>query len=137
MTVRRLFVEKRQGFFDIPAQQLCDDLTETFRLTGLKVVRIINRYDIEGLSDEEYEKVKSVVFSEPPVDVVYEEKLPHFPNSRVFAMEYLPGQYDVTADSAAQCVQLVTAKERPEIRTARVIVIVGDVDRETFDEIKA
>ena len=137
MTVRRLFVEKRQGFFDIPAQQLCDDLTETFRLTGLKAVRIINRYDIEGLSDEEYEKVKSVVFSEPPVDVVYEEKLPHFPNSRVFAMEYLPGQYDVTADSAAQCVQLVTAKERPEIRTARVIVIVGDVDRETFDEIKA
>ena len=135
--VRRIFVEKRQGFFDIPAQQLCDDLTETFRLTELKAVRIINRYDIEGLSDEEYEKVKSVVFSEPPVDVVYEEKLPHFPNSRMFAMEYLPGQYDVTADSAAQCVQLVTAKERPVIRTARVIVIVGDVDRETFEKIKS
>jgi len=137
MSVRRIFVEKRQGFFDIPAQQLCDDLTETFRLTDLKAVRIINRYDIEGLSDEEYEKVKSVVFSEPPVDVVYEEKLPHFSNSRMFAMEYLPGQYDVTADSAAQCVQLVTAKERPVIRTARVIVIVGDVDRETFEKIKA
>ena len=137
MTVRRIFVEKRQGFFDIPAQQLCDDLTETFRLTELKAVRIITRYDIEGLSDEEFEKVKSVVFSEPPVDVVYEEKLPHFPNSRMFAMEYLPGQYDVTADSAAQCVQLVTAKERPVIRTARVIVIVGDVDRETFEKIKA
>ncbi|MDY6350441.1 MAG: phosphoribosylformylglycinamidine synthase, partial [Selenomonas sp.] len=135
--VRRIFVEKRQGFFDIPAQQLCDDLTETFRLTELKAVRIITRYDIEGLSDEEYEKVKSVVFSEPPVDVVYEEKLPHFPNSRMFAMEYLPGQYDVTADSAAQCVQLVTAKERPVIRTARVIVIVGDVDRETFEKIKS
>ena len=137
MSVRRIFVEKRQGFFDIPAQQLCDDLTETFRLTDLKAVRIINRYDIEGLSDEEYEKVKSVVFAEPPVDVVYEEKLPHFSNSRMFAMEYLPGQYDVTADSAAQCVQLVTAKERPVIRTARVIVIVGDVDRETFEKIKA
>ena len=135
--VRRIFVEKRQGFFDIPAQQLCDDLTETFRLTELKAVRIITRYDIEGLSDEEYEKVKSVVFSEPPVDVVYEEKLPHFPNSRMFAMEYLPGQYDVTADSAAQCVQLVTAKERPVIRTARIIVIVGDVDRETFEKIKS
>ena len=136
MTVRRIFVEKRQGFFDIPAQQLCSDLKETFRLEELKAVRIIKRYDIEGLSDEEYAAVKSVVFSEPPVDVVYEEKLPHFPNSRVFAVEYLPGQYDQTADSAAQCVQLVTQKERPQIATARVIVIVGDVSREDFNKIK-
>jgi phosphoribosylformylglycinamidine synthase len=137
MTVRRIFVEKRQGFFDIPAQQLCDDLKETFRLDELKAVRIITRYDIEGLSDEEYAAVKSVVFSEPPVDVVYEEKLPHFANSRMFAVEYLPGQYDQTADSAAQCVQLVTQKERPQIATARVIVIVGDVDLDTFNKIKA
>ena len=92
---------------------------------------------IEGLSDEEYAAVKSVVFSEPPVDVVYEEKLPNFPNSRMFAVEYLPGQYDQTADSAAQCVQLVTQKERPQIATARVIVIVGDIDRDTFAKIKA
>ena len=137
MTVRRIFVEKRQGFFDIPAQQLCDDLKETFRLDELKAVRIITRYDIEGLSDEEYAAVKSVVFSEPPVDVVYEEKLPHFANSRLFAVEYLPGQYDQTADSAAQCVQLVTQKDRPQIATARVIVIVGDVDMDTFNKIKA
>ncbi|SFT49454.1 phosphoribosylformylglycinamidine synthase [Selenomonas sp. GACV-9] len=136
MTVRRIFVEKRQGFFDIPAQQLCSDLKETFHLEELKAVRIIKRYDIEGLSDEEYAAVKSVVFAEPPVDVVYEEKLPHFPNSRTFAVEYLPGQYDQTADSAAQCVQLVTQKERPQIATARVIVIVGDVSREDFAKIK-
>ena len=136
MTVRRIFVEKRQGFFDIPAQQLCSDLKETFRLEELKAVRIINRYDVEGLSDEEYAAVKSVVFSEPPVDVVYEEKLPNFPNSRMFAVEYLPGQYDQTADSAAQCVQLVSQKERPQIATARVIVIVGDVSREDFAKIK-
>ena len=136
MTVRRIFVEKRQGFFDIPAQQLCEDLVESFGLTGLKAVRLINRYDIEGLSDEEYAQTKSVVFSEPPVDVVYEEKLPEFPNSRMFAVEYLPGQYDQTADSAAQCVQLVTQKERPEIATARVVVLVGSIDDETFAEIK-
>ena len=136
MTVRRIFVEKRQGFFDIPAQQLCSDLKETFHLEELKAVRIIKRYDIEGLSDEEYAAVKSVVFAEPPVDVVYEEKLPHFSNSRTFAVEYLPGQYDQTADSAAQCVQLVTQKERPRIATARVIVIVGDVSREDFAKIK-
>ena len=137
MTVRRIFVEKRQGFFDIPAQQLCDDLIETFRLTELKAVRIINRYDIEGLSDDEYQKVKNVVFAEPPVDTVYEEKLPKFPNSRMFAIEYLPGQFDQAADSAAQCVQLVTQRERPAIRTARCIVIVGDVPREVFLKIKA
>ena len=136
MTVRRIFVEKRQGFYDIPAQQLCDDLTETFRLTHLKAVRIINRYDVEGLTDEEYARVRNVVFSEPPVDVVYEEKLPEFPNSRMFAVEYLPGQYDQRADSAAQCVQLVTQKERPRIATAQVIVLVGDVDDDSFRKIK-
>ena len=135
MTVRRIFVEKRQGF-DIPAQQLCDDLKETFHLDGLEAVRIINRYDIEGLSDEEYEKVKFVVFAEAPVDKVYEEKLPAFKDSRMFAVEYLPGQYDQTADSAAQCVQLVTQKERPQIATARVIVLTGTVDDKALQEIK-
>jgi len=137
MTVRRIYVEKRQGFYDIPAQQLCADLMESFRLTGLRAVRLFNRYDIEGLSDEEYATVKSVVFSEPPVDVVYEESLPNFSNSRVFAAEYLPGQYDQTADSAAQCVQLVTQKERPVIATARVVVLVGDIDDATFAKIKS
>ena len=135
MTVRRIFVEKRQGF-DIPAQQLCDDLKETFHLDGIEAVRIINRYDIEGLSDEEYEKVKFVVFAEAPVDKVYEEMLPAFKDSRMFAVEYLPGQYDQTADSAAQCVQLVTQKERPQIATARVIVLTGKVDDETLQKIK-
>ena len=135
MTVRRIFVEKRQGF-DIPAQQLCDDLKETFHLDGLEAVRIINRYDIEGLSDEEYEKVKFVVFAEAPVDKVYEETLPAFKDSRMFAVEYLPGQYAQTADSAAQCVQLVTQKERPQIATARVIVLTGTVDDKALQEIK-
>ena len=111
MSVRRLFVEKRQGYFDVPAQQLCADLTETFRLTAeLKAVRIFIRYDIEGLSNEEYKEVRDIVFVEPPVDTVYEETLPDFPESKTFAVEYLPGQYDQRADSAAQCVQLVTQK---------------------------
>ena len=138
MSVRRLFVEKRQGYFDIPAQQLCDDLTETFRLaTELKAVRIFIRYDIEGLSDEEYKAVRDVVFVEPPVDTVYEEKLPDFPESKAFAVEYLPGQYDQRADSAAQCVQLVTQKERPTIRTAIVYVIVGTISADLLAKIKA
>ena len=136
MTVRRIFVEKKQGFFDVSAQQLCADLIETFRLVDLKAVRLFNRYDIEGLSDEEYLQVKPVVFSEPPVDVVYEETLPEFANSRMFAVEFLPGQYNQRADSAAQCVQFVTQKERPQIQTAQVIVLVGSIDDKTFAEIK-
>lgn len=137
MTVRRLFVEKRQGFFDIPAQQMMTDLIETFRLVNLRAVRLILRYDIEGLSDEDYLKTRDVVFAEPPVDVVYEEQLPDFANSRLFALEYLPGQYDQRADSAAQCVQLVTQQERPVIRTALVVVLVGEVDDASFARIKA
>lgn len=136
MSVRRIYVEKRQGFFDISAQALCADLAESFGLSKLKAVRIINRYDIEGLSDAEYQKARNIVFSEPTVDVVYEEILPQFPNSRLFAVEFLPGQYDQRADSAAQCVQLITQKERPVITTARVIVIVGDITEEEFLKIK-
>lgn len=137
MSVKRIYVEKRQGFFDIPAQALCADLEESFGLHQLKAVRVINRYDIEGLSDEEYQKARNIVFSEPTVDVVYDECLPDFPNSRVFAVEFLPGQYDQTADSAAQCVQLLTQKERPIIKTARVIVLVGSLTDDEFLKIKA
>ncbi len=136
MAVKRLYVEKRQGIFDIPAQKLYADLNELFNLDGVEAVRVIRRYDIEGLSDEEYEQVKPVVFYEPPVDEIYEEELPEIPNSRLFAVEALPGQFDQTADSAAQCVQLVTQKERPVIRTAKVIVLIGHVDDETFTKIK-
>ena len=135
MSVRRLYVEKRQGF-DIPAQKLFADLKELFAIEGIEQVRVIRRYDIEGLTDEEYTQTKPVVFYEPPVDVIYEEELPDFANARVFAIEALPGQFDQTADSAAQCVQLVTQKERPVIRSARVIVLVGEIDDETFAKIK-
>ena len=136
MSVRRIFVEKRQGFFDIPAQQLCADLIETFRILDLKAVRIFQRYDVEGLSDEQYAAVKNVVFAEAPVDVIYEEELPTINKGRVFAVEYLPGQYDQRADSAAQCIQLITQGERPEIRTARVYALVGTVDDETLEKVK-
>ena len=136
MSVKRIYVEKRQGFFDIPAQALCADLQESFGLDRLKAVRIIQRYDIEGLSDDEYMKARNLVFSEPTVDVVYDEKLPEFTNSRMFAVEYLPGQYDQRADSAAQCVQLVTQKERPVITTAKVIILVGSINDGDFVKIK-
>lgn len=137
MAVKRIFVEKRQGFFDIPAQRLCSDLVETFRLTDLRAVRLITRYDIEGLNDEEFAQVRSIVFADPPVDTVYEDTLPLFSDARVFAIEPLPGQFDPTAAAAAECVQLVTQGERPDVRSARVVVLVGKIDDRVYEQIKA
>ncbi|WP_196598567.1 phosphoribosylformylglycinamidine synthase [Pectinatus frisingensis] len=136
MSVKRIYVEKRPGFFDTPAQKLCADLKSMFTVTDLRFVRIFRRYDIEGMTDEEFSKAKNVVFADPPVDVIYDENLPSMKNTRMFAMEFLPGQFDQTADSAAQCVQLITQKERPLVRTAKIIALVGNVDDETFYEIK-
>ena len=128
-------MEKKSGF-DVPANQLLEDITETLEITGLHSIRLFQRYDIEGLSDSEYESVKNIVFSEPPVDIIYEEELPKIDNASIFAIEYLPGQYDQRADSAAQCVQLVTGKERPTIQTARVIALIGDVNNEDVQKVK-
>ena len=137
MAVKRIFVEKRQGFFDIPAQRLCSDLVETFRLTDLRAVRLITRYDIEGLTDEEFAQVRSIVFADPPVDTIYEDTLPLFSDARIFAIEPLPGQFDPTAAAAAECVQLVTQGERPDVRSARVVVLVGKMDDRVYEQIKA
>ncbi len=135
MNVRRIFVEKRKNF-DVPAQQMLDDLRETLEIDNLKNLRLFQRYDIEGLDENEFESVKKIVFSEPPVDSIFEENLPKIDNAEIFAIEYLPGQYDQRADSAAQCVQLVTGKERPTIKTAQVIALIGDVSRQDVEKIK-
>lgn len=133
--VRRIYVEKKKGF-DVEARHLFHDLKENLGIQGLQDIRIIHRYDIAGISEEEYEKSRSTIFSEPPVDRVYDEVLPYGPEDRVFAMEYLPGQYDQRADSAAQCIQILTQKERPDVLTAKVIVLCGNIREEEFTKIK-
>lgn len=135
MNVRRIFVEKKNGF-NVPANQMLDDLNETLEINGLSSLRLFQRYDIEGISDSEFESVKNIVFSEPPVDIVYDENLPDIDNSKIFAIEYLPGQFDQRADSASQCVQLVTGKERPIIKTAQVIALIGEISDEDLNRIK-
>lgn len=133
--VRRIFVEKKKGF-DVEARKLCADLKENLGIRGLEDVRIINRYDISGISDEEYQRARTTIFSEPTVDYVYDEVLETGEDSRVFAMEYLPGQYDQRADSAAQCIQILTQKERPAVLSARVIVLKGEISDREFARIK-
>ena len=98
--VRRVFVEKRKGY-DIEACSLYEELKKYLGIKGLEGVRVLNRYDISGITDEEYARGRDIIFSEPPVDLVYDEVFPVAEDERVFALEYLPGQFDQRADSAA------------------------------------
>lgn len=134
--VKRIYVEKKPGY-DIEAKGLYSDLLENLGTEGLEGLRVLNRYDISGVSDEEYAKSRPIIFAEPPLDLVFDEDLKIPPKDLVFAMEYLPGQYDQRADSAAQCVQILTQKERPNIASAKVIVIKGQLSVEDFQRIKA
>lgn len=133
--VRRIFVEKKKGF-DIEASGLYRDLKRNLKLDGLKSVRIINRYDVEGVSDQEYDAARKIIFSEPPVDSVCDEKVDLDSNSRLIAIEYLSGQYDQRADSASQCVQILTEGERPEIKVAKLIVLDGQLSDEEYLRVK-
>ncbi len=136
MAVRRIFVEKKPGF-DIQAGKLLREITENLEIPGVQRVRIINRYDVEDILEDDYEKAKTSIFSEPPVDYIYEEELPVQKEDRILAVEYLPGQYDQRADSCAQCIQLLSGTERLEIRVATVIVLEGSISDEAFSRIKS
>ena len=135
MAVKRIFVEKRSGF-DVEASNLTADIQKSLGLTAVEKVRIINRYDISGIDGEDFEKAKSTILSETNADIVYDEILPEDSDYSIFAMEYLPGQYDQRADSAAQCVQLLTQGERPQVVSAKVIGIKGNITQSDMDKIK-
>ncbi|EYE89263.1 phosphoribosylformylglycinamidine synthase [Fervidicella metallireducens AeB] len=133
--VRRLYVEKKEGF-NVEAKSLLKEIKNTLGIKGFENVRIFNRYDISGINDEEYLRARNTIFSEPPVDNVFDEHLDVSDNEKIFAIEYLPGQYDQRADSASQCVQILTQKERPIVHSAKVIVLKGDINSEEFKQIK-
>ena len=133
--VIRIFVEKRDGF-NVVAKQTLWDIRHNLRMMSVTDLRYIVRYDIEGLTKEEYDRAKGIVLSEPNADVIYEETLPVEDGWRVFAMEYLPGQYDQRGDSAEQCVQLLTQGERCKVLTARVIAFKGDITDEDQKKIE-
>ena len=134
--VIRVFVEKREGF-DVEASQMKWDLRHNLGLKAIEGLRLLNRYDVSGLSKEEFARAQGTIFSEPNQDIVYEEDFPVEKGWRVFAKEYLPGQYDQRADSAAQCVQLLTQGERPQVLSAQVVALKGDITDEDFEKVKA
>ncbi len=134
--VTRCFVHKRPGF-DVEAQALCRDLREQLGAAGLERLTIVNRYDMEGVPPEVYRQARGTVFSEPQVDAVYDGDFPRPEGPHtLLAVEALPGQFDQRADSAAQCVQLMTGGERPLVAYAKVYVLEGELAPEELEKIK-
>ncbi|MBO7663300.1 MAG: phosphoribosylformylglycinamidine synthase [Clostridia bacterium] len=131
--VERIFVEKKPGL-DFEARALFNDARSLLGIRGLTRVRLLNRYDVEGIPRSLFDEAVRTVFSEPQVDLTSE--CPDTAGARVFAVEYLPGQFDQRADSAAQCIQFISRGERPLIRSAKLYALYGDLTDADLAEIK-
>ena len=136
MSVKRVFVEKKPEFA-VQARELCDEIESYLGIAGVTGVRVLVRYDIENLSEDVYREALGTIFSEPPVDEVFEGDFVHGADDAVFSVEYLPGQFDQRADSAEQCVKLLKETEEPVIKTATTYVISGSLTKEELDAVKA
>ena len=131
--VYRIFVEKKRGF-DSEAQSLLSDVKTFLGIKNLIGVRVVNRYDVENIDPELFDYACTAVFSEPQVDDTFID--PDFTGAITFAVEYLPGQFDQRADSAAQCIQIISQKERPLVRTAKIYALYGDLTEKQIEAIK-
>ena len=131
--VYRIYVEKKEGL-RLQADALLQEIRELLGIRGIRRVRLLNRYDAEDIREELFSQAIGTVFSEPQLDDVYEE--PDFTGASVFAVEYLPGQFDQRADSAAQCIQIISTGERPLIRTAKVYALYGAISQDDLAAIK-
>ncbi|MBP3921490.1 MAG: phosphoribosylformylglycinamidine synthase [Ruminiclostridium sp.] len=135
MSVYRIYVEKKPQFA-VDGKAVLSDLQTALQIEGIEDVRIVNRYDAEGITKENFEKATPTVFSEPPVDDVY-YTLPEIgENERMFATEFLPGQFDQRADSAAQCIQMLCQGDRPTVKYAKIYILKGKITDEDFAKIK-
>ncbi len=134
--VRRIYVEKKAPYA-VKARELKEELKNYLGLDNVEAVREFIRYDVENISDEVFAKACKTVFSEPPVDDLYEEQIEIPEKGHVFSVEFLPGQFDQRADSAVQCVQFLNEDENPIIKTAVTYMIIGDITDEEFGRIKS
>ena len=133
--IRRIYVEKKEGF-DVAAEQLLADFKESLELDHLEGLRLLNRYDISDISEAAFQESCHTILAEGPVDNLYHEEFSLNKNETAFAVEYLPGQYDQRADSAEQCMQILNDDEKPAVRTAEVIVLRGDLTEADIKKIK-
>jgi len=132
--IRRIFVESKKGFA-LEAESKIKDLKASLRIDSLKELRVLQRYDIEGLSDDNYAKSAYTIFCEAPIETLYEESFPLGDGEKFFAVEYLPGQFDQRADSAEQCVQII-AQKRPKVKCAKVYAVNAQVSDDELEQIK-
>ena len=131
--VYRIYVEKKKGL-DNEARSLRYDIRHILQIKSLEEVRVLNRYDVENIEEDLFNYSKKTVFSEPQLDIIYDE-LPQT-DATVFAVEFLPGQFDQRADSAAQCIQIISKGERPTVSAAKVYLLYGNLSADELDEIK-
>lgn len=134
MSIFRVYVEKREGF-DVEARRLKKDLKNFLHLDQIQNVRILNRYDVEYITKEVYEKALHTIFSEPQSDFIYEENLPELVGN-VFATSYLPGQYDQRADSCCQCIRILDSTLKPIVKTGTVYAVEGKLTKEELAKVK-
>lgn len=134
--IKRIFVEKKEGY-NIEAKGLLKDFTQNLGIGNLEDVRILNRYDIQLKEQNIYEYAKNTIFSEPPVDIVFEENISLKDDEFMFAVEYLPGQYDQRADSAIQCISLITEGDVSLVKNAKVFILKGKLTNEEIEKIKS
>ena len=134
--VRRVYVEKKPSFA-VQAKDLRHEIRHYLNIAGCEDVRVFIRYDVENISDEVFEQAAVCVFSEPPVDRIYFEKLPEAEDAHVFSVEYLPGQFDQRADSAEQCIRFLDEREDPTVRSATTYMILGDITEEELAAIES
>ena len=133
--VKRVFVEKKPEFA-VAAKALRHEIRHYLGIRGVSGVRVLNRYDVEDITDEAFEAAEKTIFSEPPVDNVYIEKFKCEEDEIVFGMEYLPGQYDQRADSAMQCIQIITGDDKAVVAAAKIYVLKGRLSVEDVEKIK-
>ncbi|MBR6680789.1 MAG: phosphoribosylformylglycinamidine synthase [Clostridia bacterium] len=131
--VYRIFVEKKKGF-EHEANALTSEVRDLLELSAVQSIRVINRYDVEGIDRELFDYCVGTVFSEPQMDMATEDV--DLSGAKSFAVEFLPGQFDQRADSAAQCIQLISQGERPVVRTAKIYAVYGDISEEQLSVIK-
>ena len=132
--VYRVYVEKKAGL-DNEARALSSDLRTLLGMTHLQKIRLLNRYNVENIDKALFDRCKQTVFSEPQLDICTDE-IGNTDDCRVFAVEYLPGQFDQRADSAAQCIQIISQQERPLVRTARVYLLYGELSDADVETVK-
>ncbi|KEI79355.1 phosphoribosylformylglycinamidine synthase [Clostridium botulinum A2 117] len=133
--IKTLFVEKKPQF-RVESKKILNDFRLSLNMKNIEDIRILNRYNISGVNDEEYNLAKYTIFSEKTVDDLYEEKFPYDSEDKIFGVEYLPGQYDQRADSAAQCIQILTQREGVIVKYSKIFVIKGNIAKEELERIK-